>query len=188
MILAAPTADDRPCVIVVVGAPGTPEYEAEFRRWADLWQDAAAKAGGRVDPDRRLDPTRPARPTATGSAPPWPSRRRPAGGPLWLVLIGHGSFDGREAKFNLRGPDVTDAELADWLAPIKRPVAVLDCSSASGPFLNRLSGAGPGRRHGDPERAASRTTPGSASTSPSRSPTPGPTSTRTARSRSWRRT
>ena len=61
--------------------------------------------------------------------------------PLWIVLIGHGTYDGREAKFNLRGPDVTDLELAEWLAPIKRPVAVLDCTSASGPFLNRLSGA-----------------------------------------------
>ena len=60
--------------------------------------------------------------------------------PLWIVLIGHGTFDGREAKFNLRGPDVTDLELAEWLAPIKRPVVVLDCTSASGPFLNRLSG------------------------------------------------
>ena len=67
--------------------------------------------------------------------------RRTAGRePLWLVLIGHGTFDGREAKFNLRGPDVSAAELADWLKPIKRPLAILDCSSSSGPFVNRLSG------------------------------------------------
>ena len=59
--------------------------------------------------------------------------------PLWVVLIGHGTFDGREAKFNLRGPDVTDAELLDWLKPIQRPVAILNCFSASGPFLSRLS-------------------------------------------------
>ena len=26
---------------------------------------------------------------------------------LWLVLIGHGTFDGRTARFNLRGPDVS---------------------------------------------------------------------------------
>ncbi len=35
---------------------------------------------------------------------------------------------------------MTDLELAEWLAPLKRPVAILDCASASGPFLNRLSG------------------------------------------------
>src|SRR5262249_53253088 len=60
--------------------------------------------------------------------------------PLWIVLIGHGTFDGREAKFNLRGPDLTEVELAEWLAPLKRPAAVINCASASGPFLNRLSG------------------------------------------------
>ena len=29
------------------------------------------------------------------------------------VLIGHGTFDGKEAKFNLRGPDFSATELAD---------------------------------------------------------------------------
>ncbi len=42
-IAAAP--EDRPCVLIVVGASGTPEYAAEFRQWADQWQAAAAKAG-----------------------------------------------------------------------------------------------------------------------------------------------
>ena len=60
--------------------------------------------------------------------------------PLWLVLIGHGTFDGHAAKFNLRGPDVEAAELADWLKPLKRPVAVINCASASAPFINRLAG------------------------------------------------
>jgi hypothetical protein len=40
----------------------------------------------------------------------------------------------------LRGPDVTDVELAAWLAPQKRQLAIIDCTSASGPFINRLSG------------------------------------------------
>ena len=31
---------------------------------------------------------------------------------LWLVLIGHGTFDGKTARFGLRGPDVTPAEWA----------------------------------------------------------------------------
>ncbi len=60
--------------------------------------------------------------------------------PLWIVLIGHGTFDGREAKFNLRGPDFTDVELDQWLTSSKRPVVVINCASASGPFINRLSG------------------------------------------------
>ena len=143
--LAATTrahADDRPCVAIVVGAQGTSEYGAEFQRWAKLWQEAAAKgkaecvtigagaagaAGQGTDRDRLR-----ALVSERGSA----GNREP----LWIVLIGHGSFDGREAKFNLRGPDVSDVELAQWLASVQRPIAVINCASASGPFLPRLSG------------------------------------------------
>ena len=61
---------------------------------------------------------------------------------LWLVFIGHGTFDGQSAKFNLRGPDVTAAMLNEWLTPFERTVAVIDCSSSSAPFINRLSHPG----------------------------------------------
>jgi hypothetical protein len=62
---------------------------------------------------------------------------------VWIILIGHGAFDRRKATFNLEGPDLTADDLAAWLAPLERPVAVVNCSSCSGPFLNRL--AAPGR-------------------------------------------
>jgi hypothetical protein len=58
------------------------------------------------------------------------------------VLIGHGTFAGQTAKFNLRGPDVAADELAEWLRECRRPLAVINCSSASGPFLNALSAPG----------------------------------------------
>ena len=60
--------------------------------------------------------------------------------PLWIVLLGHGTFTRGVAKFNLRGPDVSAEELAEWLQPHTRPVVVVNCASASGPFVNRLSG------------------------------------------------
>jgi hypothetical protein len=135
-IAAAP--EERPCVLTVVGAPGNPEYAAEFRRSADLWKAAATKAGaesrtiGLDDPPGTTDHDR-LRAALVEQA-------KPTREPLWIVLIGHGTFDGREAKFNLRGPDATDLELAKWLEAIKRPIVVLDCSSSSAPFLNRLSG------------------------------------------------
>jgi len=140
LFAAAAGTADRPCVLVVVGAPGTPEYGTEFRRWAGLWKAAAEKAsaesiaigltsGGAVPDRERL--------RAVLSEKASSGRET-----LWIVLIGHGTYDGREAKFNLRGPDVTDVELSDWLKPLQRPVAVLNCTSASGPFLNRLSAEG----------------------------------------------
>jgi hypothetical protein len=132
-------ADDRPSVIVVVGAPGEPEYETQFRRWADRWQSAAEKASAgfiRIGQEKEAGVNDRERLRSALL-----ERGKAGREPLWVVLIGHGTYDGREAKFNLRGPDVSDAELAEWLAPVKRPVAVINCASGSGPFLNRLSGA-----------------------------------------------
>ena len=34
------------------------------------------------------------------------------GEPLWLVMLGHGTFDGRVGKFNLREDDVSADDLA----------------------------------------------------------------------------
>jgi hypothetical protein len=138
LCVAAAGTEDRPCVLIVVGAPGTPEYEVQFHRWADQWQAAAQTAHAeliRIGLDEEAGVTDRERLRSI-------LVKKSAAGqePLWIVLIGHGTFDGRDAKFNLRGPDVTDLELSEWLAPLKRPVAVLNCASASGPFLNRLSG------------------------------------------------
>ncbi len=63
-------------------------------------------------------------------------------GELWLVFIGHGTFDGRTAKFNLRGPDISADDLAAALKPCRRPLVILQCASASGPFLKALSAPG----------------------------------------------
>jgi hypothetical protein len=136
--LLATTDDDRPCVLVVVGAPGTPDYGVQFRNWADLWQAAAEKGSAeslRIGLGKEEGGT-----DRDGLKAALTERSSPSREPLWIVLIGHGTFDGREAKFNLRGPDVSDAELAAWVAPLKRPVAVINCASASGPFLNKISG------------------------------------------------
>jgi hypothetical protein len=58
------------------------------------------------------------------------------------VLIGHGTFDRDVAKFNLRGPDVSAAELAAWCTEVRRPMIVVNCSSCSSPFLTALAGEG----------------------------------------------
>ncbi|HVX14649.1 MAG TPA: hypothetical protein VHC22_25905 [Pirellulales bacterium] len=139
LTLLAPEPSDRATVLVVVGAPGTEEYGKSFRAWTDRWRQAAERGGassiviGLDDDDSddrgvlksRLD-----------------EERQHAGAALWLVLIGHGTFDGKTARFNLRGPDVSAGELAGWLSGVQRPLAVIDCASASGPFINEVSAAG----------------------------------------------
>lgn len=129
--------EPRPQVLVVVGAAGTPEYGVAFQKWADQWEAAAKKgnaeflAVGREPEGKENDRER---------VSAYLTQSRTGTTPLWVVLIGHGTDDGREARFNLRGPDVTVQELAEWLAPVKRPVAVVNCASASGAFVNHLSG------------------------------------------------
>jgi hypothetical protein len=141
LCVTAAEADDRPCVLLVVGAPGNSEYESRFRKWAGQWQAAAAKAAAESIPIGLAGESGTATTDHDRLRSILAEKSTKAGRePLWIVLIGHGTYDGREAKFNLRGPDVTDLELAEWLKPLKRPLAVLDCASASGPFLNRLSG------------------------------------------------
>src|SRR5262249_49838176 len=63
-------------------------------------------------------------------------------GELWLVFIGHGTYDGKTAKFNLCGPDISADELATAMKPCRRPLVVIQCASASGPFLKALSAPG----------------------------------------------
>ena len=45
----------------------------------------------------------------------------------------------QESKFNLRGPDLAAGDLATWLKPFGRPLAVINTASASGSFIRTLS-------------------------------------------------
>jgi hypothetical protein len=56
------------------------------------------------------------------------------------VLIGHGTFDGTDAKFNLVGRDLESAEWSALVRPLAGTVVVVNTSSASFPFLERLAG------------------------------------------------
>jgi hypothetical protein len=58
---------------------------------------------------------------------------------LIVVLIGHGSNQGEEAKFNLTGPDLGVTQWKELLEPIKGRLAIVDTTSASFPFLAGLA-------------------------------------------------
>ena len=134
----ADEADYKPTVIVVVGAGGTNEYQVQFNNSGNLWQNACAKGNANyipiglspVDDINDIDILRKA----------IENQSNETDAAIWLVFIGHGTFDGQTAKFNLRGPDVSADDLAKWLKPIKRPIAVINASSSSSPFINKLSG------------------------------------------------
>lgn len=132
-----PENQQNPVVIVVVGAAGTPEYAAQFTEWAALWEKACSKGQANYI-SIGLDETKGSSDHARlQEILKNETKQNPTA--LWLVLIGHGTFDGRNAKFNLRGPDVSADELAEWLKPFLRPVAIINTASSSAPFLSKLS-------------------------------------------------
>ncbi|MGC8988625.1 MAG: hypothetical protein ACP5MD_00720 [Verrucomicrobiia bacterium] len=129
---------DLPVAIVVVGAPGSPEYDTNFLHQALLWSNLTQRAGAKLVQiggdlvGERSDLERLRQALADQS--------RDSGAALWLVLIGHGTFDGAEARFNLRGPDLTAGDLAGMLKPFDRPLVVVNTASASAPFMAKLAG------------------------------------------------
>ncbi len=129
---------ERATLLVVVGAPGEEEYGRSFSEWAGALSKAAGKSGAKeivIGLRTNTEATdREQFQRALSSEP------KDGTAELWLVLIGHGTFDGREAKFNLRSNDVTATELVQWLQPFRRPLAVINTASASAPFLQKLSG------------------------------------------------
>jgi hypothetical protein len=133
------SAPSQASLIVCTGLGGSSEYADAFAHWAENWRKAGMAGGARLtmigaDTDQgedlpRLRSTLQAEPVAGIE-------------PLWLVLLGHGTYDGRDAKFNLRGSDLTAGELSAILAPFQRPVIVVAAFSSSGAFLAPLSKSG----------------------------------------------
>jgi hypothetical protein len=60
---------------------------------------------------------------------------------LLIFLLGHGSFDGSEYKYNLVGPDMTGSELKNWLDRFsKQQVVLVSTTPCSGVLTKTLSG------------------------------------------------
>jgi len=132
------TDAEKPTVIVVVGAAGLPEYGAQFVKWVQLWEQVCTKGGAKFISIGLKKTQKPDDRASLQQILAGESRQTKAA--LWLVLIGHGTFDGKTAKFNLRGPDVSAKDLSEWLKPVKRPLVIINTASSSAPFLSILSG------------------------------------------------
>lgn len=131
-------------VLVVVGVPGDEEHAQKFQKWATTFVDAARKQGAVPDANITLLAGRQAtRESVENAVAGLAARATPADGVV-ILLVGHGSFDGRQAAFNLPGPDLT---LTDWTRLLGTLTAVhvafVNTSSASGAFLPAV--AAPGR-------------------------------------------
>ena len=133
--------------LVVSGASGGPEYAERYDGWrVGLVAALRAQPGFRDDHLKVLAETPGA---GVGCATREGVRRAiqeiaPSmddQSVLFIVLLGHGTFDGREAKFNLVGPDLAAAEWAALVDPLPGRLVFVNTTAASAPFLAPLAKA-----------------------------------------------
>ena len=119
-------------ILTVAGLGGEPDYEQRFTMLATD-TDKVLRAGGQTD--RIVETLKGADATKAkveASLNRIASQAKSADA-FVLMMIGHGTFDGTEYKFNLPGPDISGTELAALLnkIPAGRQL-VVDMTSSSG--------------------------------------------------------
>lgn len=143
---ARASAGDR-YALIVTGAAGGAEYGAKYTAWrASLVQTLTEKFGYAAEHiielfEEGTDAHKATR--ANVRAALADLRKRTADGDVTLILlIGHGTADSDEAKFNLVGPDMAVDEWASLVKALPGRVAFVNASSGSFPFLAALAGRG----------------------------------------------
>jgi hypothetical protein len=149
----APAAAQTVHLAVIVGLAGDPDHAELFQRWASTLVDGATDRLG-IPRDHIIYLTdQPEKDTkrATGKSTQQEIERAFAAlaakvkedDVVFVVLIGHGTFDGKVAKFNLPGPDMTPASFEPLLKGLpSKHVVFVNTASASAPFLAELGGNG----------------------------------------------
>ncbi|HEX8713034.1 MAG TPA: hypothetical protein VF730_14240 [Terracidiphilus sp.] len=127
--------------VIVAGLGGEPDYEQRFTADANEL-DKIFKASGESTHVVTLSGTK-STAERLRAAMDAVAHQAKADDDFTLILIGHGSWDGTDYKFNLVGPDVTAADIAAMCdrIPARRQL-VVDTTSASGGAMQVLEKPG----------------------------------------------
>jgi hypothetical protein len=126
--------------LIVSGVSGEPRLAQQFERDAAAIRNAITnRFGGSAVVLTESSTPRSDKPGITQALKALSTSAKP-GEQVLIVLIGHGSAQGGDAKFNIPGPDITAAELNSALSGLKgRSLAVVVATSSSGAFIAPLS-------------------------------------------------
>lgn len=137
-------------LVILSGISGGEEYHQKFHEWSMTMRNAAIEHYG-LSKDRvfylgespEMAPeeiyAKSTKENITALFSKLKSDVRP-GDQLYILLIGHGSFDSEEPRFNLPGPDLTATEFEVLLRPFtQQQIVFVDTTSASGGFLAPLA-------------------------------------------------
>ena len=127
-------------VLVIAGIGGEPQYDERFESWSEQVAQASATATGDAAQVQRLS-GRAARRESIRAALQQAATELGAGDQFVLVLLGHGTFDGTEYRFNIEGPDITGSELGDLLDRIPAQQLLVNATSSSGALADKLVNA-----------------------------------------------
>jgi hypothetical protein len=144
VLMAAPATAQERYAVIVSGATGGTPYAEQYAGWTvALSETLVGRLGFQRERVSVLSETADPQQAATAAN----VRRAFAAlasaverdDLLFVMLIGHGTFDGADAKFNLVGPDLEAAEWASLFEGIRGRVVFVNGAAASFPFIERLS-------------------------------------------------
>lgn len=144
-----PPPDLNKFAVIINGASGEALYEKQFAKWtSDLSTALTERLGFANDHVRFLTEKSDGsttRATAGEVKRTFAALKTElnADNALFIFLIGHGTWDGKEAKFSLVGPDLSAAEYNSMLSalPTNR-IVIFNMASASGEFIKPLAAKG----------------------------------------------
>lgn len=142
--------DPNKFAVIINGAGGEPAYAKQFEQWTMELSSVLSERYGFDSKKIKVLTEKPADSTTARSTAEEVKRtfatlksQLDANNILFVFLIGHGSFDGKESKFNLVGPDLSATEYNALLSALPTPrVVVFNMASASGEFIKSLAAKG----------------------------------------------
>lgn len=142
-VVCAQKVDPNKFAVIINGPGGEPAYAKQFDEWTKQLSGVLSERFGfdgknvRVLSEKAATAEEVKRTFATLKS------QLDTNNVLFLFLIGHGSFDGKESKFNLVGPDLSASEYNVLLSSLPtRRVVVFNMASASGEFIKSLAAKG----------------------------------------------
>jgi hypothetical protein len=145
LLVAAPVAASERYALIVSGANGEASYADQYGQWRQstvtaLLEKLAFNESNVMTLFDGGDANHTSTAAGVRRAIDTLRAKMRADDVLLVLLIGHGSFDGTEAKFNLVGPDLSSVDWGALLKPLPGQIVIVDTTAASFPFLEHLAG------------------------------------------------
>jgi hypothetical protein len=136
--------------VIISGVGGEPEFTKRFTAWAeemykvlrdqlDFTEDQIFSLTASPAPAARPNMAKATAEAVRSTLARIKTQAQPRSR-VFIFLVGHGSFENQQAKFNLVGPDLAAEDFDQLLDDLPTPnVVVVNAASSSGAFISALS-------------------------------------------------